>query len=125
MTASFEDSTSSVFYCTDLDLATPGQSAASPSSLDTNLRFATSAGGLADAPDILFGNASNDQINGLGGNDLLSGMAGDDTINGGDGSDIINGGLGADTLNGGAGDDVISGSGVGVDLTADVFGNLS
>ena len=105
-----------------------GDVVASPTSLDTDLRIATSATDLANAPDILFGDgssASNDLIEGLGGNDLLSGMAGDDVINGGAGSDIINGGLGADTLNGGDGDDVISGSGEGVAFTTDAFANRS
>lgn len=48
--------------------------------------------------DLLLGNASNGNLNGLDGDDCIVGGMGDDTINGGDGYDVCNGGLGANVF---------------------------
>jgi trimeric autotransporter adhesin len=68
--------------------------------------------------DVLVGDASPNNIDGLGGNDLISGLAGsdnlsgsagNDSIDGGDGNDILSGGDGSDSLNGGNGGDLLQG----------------
>ena len=59
-----------------------------------------------DGVDVIYAKGGKDLINGLGGDDELYGGAGRDTLNGGDGNDYLNGGLDADWMYGGAGDDV-------------------
>ncbi|HEY0052911.1 MAG TPA: M57 family metalloprotease, partial [Caulobacteraceae bacterium] len=73
--------------------------------------------------DVIGGVGGADVLSGLGGADTLDGGSGNDVLNGGDGDDILTGGYGDDTLNGGngAGDVADYGtalSGVTVSLTA-------
>jgi Ca2+-binding RTX toxin-like protein len=69
-------------------------------------------GGMGD--DNLFGRDGDDNLLGGAGNDLLYGDDGADALSGGVGDDDLNGGAGADTLSGGAGDDELNG-GTGAD----------
>lgn len=55
--------------------------------------------------DNLYGNDTDNVINGGAANDQLAGRGGSDKLYGGDGDDVINGGAGADFLWGGAGRD--------------------
>ncbi len=85
--------------------------------------------------DIIFGNGSDDRIDGLARNDLLFGGMGMDFIEGGDGNDTVEGGMDADIMDGGAGKDTLSyaqavgsvaasldtGTGVLGDAAGDVF----
>ncbi|ADL02579.1 M10 family metallopeptidase C-terminal domain-containing protein [Brevundimonas subvibrioides] len=70
--------------------------------------------------DTITSGGGNDTVNGLDGNDLLDGGLGDDVLSGGLGSDVLTGGRGNDQLDGGAGVDVAdyraAGSGVSVSL---------
>lgn len=72
--------------------------------------------------DILRGNSTANEIEGLDGNDELVGRAGDDTLDGDNGDDILNGGEGADDLDGGRGIDtatyVDAATGVNANLTS-------
>lgn len=70
--------------------------------------------------DVLGGLAGNDTINGLGGDDLLNGGSGNDAINGGDGNDVLIGGLGDDALNGGAGTDTADYAGASGGVTVNL-----
>jgi hypothetical protein len=65
--------------------------------------------------DRLYGRNGNDTLNGLGGIDHLDGGANDDTLHGGNGNDTLVGGGGNDFLDGGTGNDAMSG-GRGYDL---------
>ena len=64
-------------------------------------------GAQAGAQDLLYGNDSNNVIDGGGGDDFITGEAGDDYLIGGAGNDLIQGGLGNDTIIGGAGNDTL------------------
>ncbi|MDB5420272.1 MAG: Serralysin, partial [Brevundimonas sp.] len=70
--------------------------------------------------DAFNGGGGNDVINGFGGADNLNGGLGDDILNGGDGDDILNGGLGNDALNGGAGYDIADYSSASVGVAVDL-----
>ena len=52
-------------------------------------------------PDIIFGDANNNQIDGFGDNDVLGGGAGVDTVSGSPGNDLIFASGDGDTLDGG------------------------
>jgi len=69
----------------------------------------------SDRADILWGNAENNQLLGLGDSDWLWGGAATDWLAGGDGNDTLFGNQQADTLCGGMGNDLIFG-GRGADL---------
>ena len=96
--------------------------------------------GGADGPELIFGDAGDNEIDAGNGDDTVFGGAGDDTIDGGTGNDSINGGegddvladaFGNDTMDGGAGDDflyAVSGSntlrgGQGNDLMIGGYGD--
>ncbi|MBA1155876.1 M10 family metallopeptidase C-terminal domain-containing protein [Microvirga mediterraneensis] len=51
-----------------------------------------------DGPNVLVGNALDNEIFGLGGNDTISGLAGNDEIHGGTGRDVLTGNEGQDTF---------------------------
>lgn len=59
--------------------------------------------------DTLYGDESNELLEGLDGNDKLYGLTGNDVLNGGAGEDMLVGGVGLDTLDGGAGNDSLYG----------------
>lgn len=61
-----------------------------------------------DASNIIVGLAGDDTLSGHGGSDIIKGGADDDTLFGGDGNDYLEGGFGTDTIFGGAGDDHIT-----------------
>ncbi|WP_372880614.1 tandem-95 repeat protein [Psychromonas sp.] len=62
-----------------------------------------------EGDDTIYGDASDDVINGLGGNDRLFGSEGDDIISGDAGDDRLSGDAGNDSLQGGEGIDYIAG----------------
>jgi len=70
--------------------------------------------------DVIYGEGGGDWLEGSLGNDVLFGGDGDDILNGGDGDDNMHGEVGADLLDGGAGNDTIgydmSNGGVQIDL---------
>lgn len=78
-----------------------------------------------DGNDQLLGGNGNDQLFGQAGNDVLSGGGGNDNLNGGDGDDFLQGLGGTDVINGGAGVDINSFQGIGVGVTATLFGDGS
>ncbi|MFJ4375085.1 calcium-binding protein [Pseudomonas japonica] len=63
----------------------------------------------SEAADTVYGDDSDERIDGLGGNDRLYGQAGNDVVIGGAGDDWLDGGNGNDTLDGGAGNDSLYG----------------
>src|SRR5262245_21330118 len=91
--------------------------------------------GVTDEADVIFADAGDDMIPGLGavganpitgtaGDDQLLGSAGDDQIFGLGGDDVIIGGLGADRINGGAGIDTARYEDSSVGVTASLAGGL-
>ncbi|MEM9244141.1 MAG: choice-of-anchor Q domain-containing protein [Cyanobacteria bacterium P01_F01_bin.153] len=60
--------------------------------------------------DNLFGLGGNDNLVGLGGNDVLNGYQGADNLEGGDGDDYLFGGSGDDRISAGAGNDLARGN---------------
>lgn len=74
------------------------------------------------AADILIGQASPNNFQGLGGDDLLDGGSSNDYLSGGDGDDVVRGGAGNDQLLGDAGDDLLHG-GIGDDRLRGGAGN--
>ena len=68
-----------------------------------------------DANELLYGDDSQNEINGRGGADALFGFGGDDVLDGGAGDDFISGGAGDDVIDGGAGNDIMAG-GAGADV---------
>ncbi|MEM7470504.1 MAG: calcium-binding protein [Pseudomonadota bacterium] len=60
-----------------------------------------------DGDDRLDGRNGDDSLAGGAGYDTLFGGLGDDTLSGGDDADLMDGGIGADSLDGGAGDDTL------------------
>jgi len=61
-------------------------------------------------PDTLTGNASNNEIFGVGGADSINAGSGNDFIDGGGGDDVtLDGSSGADTIVGGSGNDILQG----------------
>ncbi|MBR0784175.1 VCBS domain-containing protein [Bradyrhizobium iriomotense] len=88
-----------------------------------------SVAGGGSVPQIVYGGAGDDTLNGTGVNDTIFGGSGDDTIKGNNGADVIYGGSGQDTIDGSNENDTIIG-GFGADkLTGsngdDVFVYLS
>ena len=63
----------------------------------------------SEAADTVYGDDSNERIDGLAGDDKLYGLSGDDVLIGGAGNDQLDGGNGNDTLDGGIGNDTLSG----------------
>ncbi|WP_224770990.1 calcium-binding protein [Pseudomonas sp. FEN] len=63
----------------------------------------------SEAADTLYGDESDELLEGLGGNDQLYGLAGNDVLKGGAGDDMLDGGMGLDTLDGGVGNDTLYG----------------
>lgn len=63
----------------------------------------------SEAADTVYGDDSDERIEGLGGNDSLYGLDGNDVLIGGAGDDWLYGGNGNDTLDGGAGNDRLDG----------------
>ncbi|XVN13931.1 calcium-binding protein [Pseudomonas corrugata] len=63
----------------------------------------------SEAADTIYGDETDERIDGLGGSDKLYGLAGNDVLNGGDGDDTLDGGMGQDTLDGDQGNDWLSG----------------
>lgn len=64
---------------------------------------------VTEGADELFGDVTDDTIDGLAGNDVIIGDAGNDTLTGGDGDDVLTGDDGGDVLYGDAGNDTLSG----------------
>ncbi|MHC0052916.1 Hint domain-containing protein [Actibacterium sp. D379-3] len=62
-----------------------------------------------DTDNVLNGTNVSDRISGKGGDDTIHGNGGDDCIDGGTGNDVIDGGTGQDRIYGGDGADAISG----------------
>lgn len=56
--------------------------------------------------DVIVGDDSANDLDGLGGNDTISGLGGNDRLVGGAGNDILDGGTGQDQLRGGEGNDI-------------------
>ncbi len=63
----------------------------------------------SEAADTIYGDETDERIEGLGGSDQLYGLAGNDVLNGGAGDDMLDGGMGQDTLDGGLGNDTLYG----------------
>ncbi|MEJ1095480.1 MULTISPECIES: calcium-binding protein [unclassified Pseudoxanthomonas] len=84
------------------------------------LALEVTAGSASD--DLLYGDATNNTINGQAGSDIIHGAAGNDTIGGGDGADLVYGEEGDDSLSGGFDGDQLYG-GVGSDQLAGNEGN--
>ena len=72
----------------------------------TGAAFSGTGNGLGNR---IFGNNSNNSLNGLAGSDSLFGRGGNDLLLGGIGNDSLNGGAGADNIRGQAGNDLING----------------
>jgi Ca2+-binding RTX toxin-like protein len=70
----------------------------------------TASIGTTELADLVYAQAGNDTIDGLGGNDTIHGEAGHDRLTGGAGNDTIHGGDGVDLLFGGTGDDSLRGN---------------
>ncbi|MEO9877623.1 MAG: VCBS domain-containing protein, partial [Anderseniella sp.] len=95
----------------------------SDGSLTATASLTITINGTADAPVIvqgdgsdndLYGADNNDIIDGLDSDDNITGFGGDDTLNGDGGNDTLDGGAGLDTLTGGSGSDTLIG-GAGAD----------
>ncbi len=76
-----------------------------------------------DFDDLLFGDAQNNVLIGLGGDDQIRANGGADTLDGGDGDDLLRTGSGTDTLLGGGGFDRVSF--YNLNATQGVVANLS
>ncbi|WP_314947632.1 VCBS domain-containing protein [Bradyrhizobium cosmicum] len=88
-----------------------------------------SIAGGGSIPQIVYGGAGDDTLNGTGVNDTIFGGSGDDTLKGNNGDDVIYGGSGRDNIDGSNENDTIIG-GLGPDQLAggngdDVFAYLS
>ncbi|MFZ4526355.1 MAG: beta strand repeat-containing protein, partial [Chlorobium sp.] len=79
---------------------------------------------LGAGKDTLHGGGGNDYIGSTLGNDILYGDAGNDTLSGGEGNDSLYGGDGNDLLIGGAGNNLLDG-GAGDDDTVQFSGNYA
>lgn len=73
--------------------------------------------------DVLYGNQTENRINGLAGNDLIEGWDGDDSLIGGLGNDTLNGGSGSDSIDGGEGQDTAIFSGTLANYSITKTGN--